>query len=176
VAGTAPPGVPTAKASAECAVSSRVAGGCPSGRGVMELGRLTVLLLEPDGTVRAALKSALEELSTGVISARSAARALEFCKTAHLRFGALVVGPSLLDASLDTSLLRILSVRKELRVLALIAASLVPPDGSRMPPLAVCWALERLGCSYSLLDEPWTGARLRECLQELLGRSFEPAA
>jgi hypothetical protein len=142
----------------------------------MELGRLTVLLLEPDRTLRAALKTAFEELSTGVISARSATRALEFCKAAHLRFGALVVGPSVLDISLDTLLLHILSLRKELRVLALVAGSLVPPNGSRMTPLAVCWALERLGCRYSLLDEPWTGARLRECLQELLGHSFEPAA
>jgi hypothetical protein len=149
---------------------------CGKGRQRVEPEGLTVLLLEPKGILRVALKGALESLSVGVISARSAGRALEFCSTPHLRFGALVLGPSLLELALDTFVGRLLSVRKRLHVLALIAGEPPRAGESRMTPLAVCWTLERLGCPYSLLEEPWTGARLHPCLEELLGRSFEPAA
>lgn len=147
-----------------------------SGRQGMAPRGLTVLLLEPDGSMRVALKNALKSLSVGVISARSTGRALEFCSTPHLRFSALVVGPSLFDAAPDSSLRPVLAVRKGLRVLGLIAGRLAPAGDTRMTPLGVCWALEGLGCQYSLLEEPWTGARLHPCLRELLGRSFEPAA
>ena len=140
------------------------------------LGQVKVLLTESDGLTRAAAKAVLENMGIGVISARSAARALDLCNAPHLRFDVLVLGPSLLDPGLDMSLKRVLSLQPGLRVLALTAGNRDPAAGSRMTPLAVCWALERIGCEYSLLDDPWTGPRLLQCLQELLARSCEPVA
>ena len=140
------------------------------------LGEVKVLLTESDGLTRAAAKAVLENLGVGVISARSAARALDLCNAPHLRFDVLVLGPSLLDPGLDSFLKRVVTFQKALRVLVLIAGNLDPAGGSTMTPLAVCWALERIGCEYSLLDDPWTGPRLLRCLQELLARSCEPVA
>jgi hypothetical protein len=134
------------------------------------LGEVKVLLTESDDRTRAAAEVVLENLGVGVIAARSAARALDLCNAAHLRFDALVLGPSLLDCGLDSFLRRVISVQKTLRVLALTAGDPHLAGGSTMTPLAVCWALERIGCEYSLLDAPWTGLRLHECLQELLAR------
>lgn len=139
------------------------------------LRELKILLTENDGRTRAAVKAALENLGVGVISARSAARALDLCNPAHLRFDVLVLGPSLLDLGLSGFLGRALSVQRALRVLVLTAGNLDAADGSTMTPLAVCWALEGIGCEYSLLDDPWTGPRLYRCLQELLARPWEPA-
>jgi CheY-like chemotaxis protein len=134
---------------------------------------LNVLLLERDGATRAAVKAVLEDHAVGVVSARSTERALELCKTPPLRLDALVLGPSLLEPGLRGFLGRVFSLRPALRVLALTAGNLDPAGGSTMTPLAVCWALESVGCEYSLLDHPWTGPRLHRCLEELLGGWLE---
>jgi hypothetical protein len=134
-----------------------------------------VLLLERDGVTRATAKVVMESLDVGVVSARSAGRALDLLATPHLRFDALVLGPSVLDAEVCGLLVRALSRKPALRVLALTVGDRRPAGGS-MTPLAICWALERGGCEYSLLDDPWTRPRLRQCLDELLGRAREPAA
>ena len=139
-------------------------------------GEVKVLLTESDGRTRGAAEVVLENLGIGVISARSAARALDLCNVAHLRFDVLVLGPSLLDSGLGSFLGSVLSLQKTLRVLVLTAGSPHLPGGSTMTPLAVCWALECIGCEYSLLDAPWTAPRLRQCLQELLARPCAPVA
>lgn len=137
---------------------------------------MKVLLVERDGARRASLKTVLENRAVGVVSVRSAGRALELCSTPNLRFDALVLGPSLLEAGLASFIGRALSLRPALRLLVLAAGNLEPPGDSTMTPLSVCWSLERTGCEYSLLADPWTGPRLHECLRELLGRACEPAA
>lgn len=139
-------------------------------------GEVKVLLLERDGPTLAAVKVALENLGVGVISAQSAARAVNLCSSPHFRFDVLVLGPSVLDPGLGSLLGRVLSSQTVLRVLVLTAGNLGPAGSSTMTPLAVCWALERTGCEYSLLDDPWTRPRLHRCLQELLERAYEPAA
>lgn len=143
-----------------------------------ETGRreVKVLLLERDGATRAVVKALLENFAVGVVSARSSGRALELCSTPHLRFDALVLGPSLLEAKLDSFLGRVLSLQPALRVLVLTSADLDPAGGSALTPLSVCWALERIGCEYSLLDDPWTGPRLHLYLQELLGARLRTGA
>jgi CheY-like chemotaxis protein len=141
-----------------------------------EPGEVKVLLTESDDRTRAAAEVVLEDLGVAVISARSAARALDLCNAAHLRFEVLVVGPSQLDGGLESFLGRVLSVQKTLRVLALTAGNRHHAGGPTMTPLGVCWSLERLGCEYSLLDAPWTGPRLHQCLQELLARPYAPVA
>ena len=139
-------------------------------------GEMKVLLAESDGRTLGAAEVILENLGIGVISARSAAQALDLCYVAHLRFDVLVLGPSLLDSGLDSFLGRALSVQKTLRVLVLIAGSPHLAGGSTMTPLAICWSLERIGCEYSLLDAPWTAPRLHQCLEELLARPCLPVA
>jgi hypothetical protein len=147
--------------------------GTPDGKGS---GEVKVLLTESDDRTRAAAEVVLEDLGVAVISARSATRALDLCNSAQFRFDVLVVGPSLFDGGLESFLGRALSVQKTLRVLALTAGNPHHAGGPTMTPLAVCWSLERLGCAYSLLDAPWTGPRLRQCLQELLARPCVPVA
>jgi hypothetical protein len=139
-------------------------------------GEVKVLLLEEDRPTLTGVKATLESLGVGVISARSTARALDLCSAPHLRFGVLVLGPSLLDSGLGSLLERVLPLQGGIRVLVLTQGNSGPSKGSTMTPLAICWALECSGCEYSLLDDPWTGARLQGCLQELLARACRAVA
>jgi hypothetical protein len=129
---------------------------------------MKVLLLERDRATRSDVKVLLESVGVGVVSARSSGRAVDLCNTPHLRFDALVLGPSLLDPGLGGLLGRILSAQRALPVLVLTGDDPGLARGSTMTPLSVCWVLERAGCEYSLLDAPWTGPRLHQCLNELL--------